>query len=291
MTVSYSYMGFARSQEIFPPAPAFDFLAKHDDPKQFRIAISGSPYSTNANLMYQISSADGYEVSPSLPRLFAQGFSENRWDAISYIPEAVVKSADRRIDMLNVKYFVLTPNAPEFPQFAAMERFHQVFNNGYVAIFENKNVLPRAFAVPASGIEVLGTTNAELERLRSPSFDPQRSVILADLPSSQAAGVQPAATPFISQIEMIDSQINELSFRATTSSAAALVLSQTWFPGWKATVDGGEVPVLRADMALTGILIPAGLHEVRFMFQPLSFRIGAAITVLTAIMIATLIIL
>src|SRR5205823_15068525 len=138
-----------------------------------------------------------------------------------------------RLVMLNVKYLVLTPDAPEFSQFAVMERFRQVFNDGHVAIFENKSVLPRAFAVPASGIEVPGNTNAELERLRSPSFDPQRSVILADLPSSQAAGVQPAATPFISQIEMIDSQINELSFRATTSSAAALVLSQTWFPDRK----------------------------------------------------------
>ena len=133
---------------------------------QFRIAISGSiPYSANANLMYEIPSADGYEVSPSWPRLFAQGLSENRWDALSFIPEAVLKSTDRRIDMLNVKYLVLTPQAPEFPQFAAMDRFRQVFNNGYVAIFENKRVLPRAFVVPASGIEVLGNTAAELERV------------------------------------------------------------------------------------------------------------------------------
>src|SRR5262249_23743243 len=85
ITFSYGYVGFARSQEIFPSAPAFDFLAKQDDPMRFRIAIAGSiPYSANANLMYQISSADGYEVSPSFPRMFAEGFSENRWDSISY---------------------------------------------------------------------------------------------------------------------------------------------------------------------------------------------------------------
>lgn len=290
VTFSYGYMGFARPQEIFPPAPAFDFLAKQGDPMRFRVAVAGGiPYSANANIMYQIPSADGYEVSPSLPRMFTLDFSEGSWDSISFVPEAVVKSTDRRIDMLNVKYFVLTPNAPVFPQFAATERFRQVFNNGYVAIFENKSVLPRAFAVPASGIEVPGDTNAELERLRSASFDPEQSVILAELPPSQAVRVEPATTPFNSQIEMIDSQVNQLSFRAATSGAAVFVLSQTWFPGWKATVDGEEVPVLRANMALTGILLPAGSHEVRFVFQPLSFRIGAAITILTASIIVAFI--
>jgi membrane protein YfhO len=290
MTFSYGYMGFAQGQEIFPPGPAFEFLAKHDDPKQFRVAISGVPYPTNANLMYQISSADGYEVSPSLPRRFADGFIENRWDAISLVADGVLKSSDRRLDMLNVKYLVLASNAPEFPQFAAMERFRQVFNNGYVAIFENKNVLPRALIVPPSGIEVLRDADAELERLKSPSFDPQKSVILADPPPLEALRVETAATPFRSEVEMIDSQINQLSFRTVTSTPAALVLSQTWFPGWKATIDEKEAPVLRANMALTGILLPVGSHEIRFVFRPASFTIGAVITILAAGIIVAFII-
>jgi Bacterial membrane protein YfhO len=291
ITFSFGYMGFARTQEIFPPAPAFDFLARQDDRMQFRIAISGSiPYSANANLIYEIPSADGYEVSPSWPRLFAQNLSENRWDALSFIPEAVLKSTDRRIDMLNVKYLVLTPQAQEFPQFAAMDRYRQVFNNGHVVIFENKRVLPRAFVVPASGIEILENTAAEFERVKSASFDPERSVILSEVPSSQTLRVETAAMPFSGHVEMIDFQINQLSLRATTSTAAALVLSQIWFPGWRATVDGEEVPVLRANASLTGILLPAGSHEVRFIFRPLSFVIGAVITILTAVVLVALII-
>jgi hypothetical protein len=291
ITFSYGYMGFARTQEIFPAAPAFDFLAKQGNAMHFRIAIAGSiPYPPNANLMYEISSADGYEVSPSLPRLFVEGLSENRWDAISYIPEAVLKASDRRIDMLNVKYLVLTPKAPEFSQFTALERFTEVFNNGYVAIFENKHVLPRAFAVPASGIEVLGNTAAELERVRNTSFDPERSVILSELPDGQTLHVETSAAPFRSQVEIIDSQLNQVSLRATSSTAAALVLSQTWFPGWKATIDGEQVPVLRANAALTGILLPAGSHEVRFMFRPFTFVLGAVITILTTLVIVAFII-
>src|SRR5262249_42294096 len=145
------------------------------------------------------------------------------------------------------------PKAPEFPQFSAMQRFRQVFNNGYVAIFENRNVLPRAFAVAASGIEVLDNSAAEFERIKSTSFDPERSVVLSPFPDSQNFRAETKAAPFTSKVETTDFQINELSLHSTTSSPAAIVLSQTWFPGWKATVDGKEVPVLRANAALTGI--------------------------------------
>jgi uncharacterized membrane protein YfhO len=89
---------------------------------------------------------------------------------------------------------------------------------------------------------------------------------------------------------MTDFQINNLSFRVTTSSDAVLVLSQVWFPGWNATVDGQDVPVLRADAALTGILLRAGSHDVHFKFRPLSFTIGAAITILTMLAVISFII-
>jgi uncharacterized membrane protein YfhO len=111
------------------------------------------------------------------------------------------------------------------------------------------------------------------------------------MPASQTLRTESnAPVPFSSKVEMTDFQINHVSLRVTTSSNTALVLSQMWFPGWKATVDGEEVPVLRADGALTGILLRAGSHDVRFVFRPLSFTIGAVITILTALVIVALII-
>ncbi len=285
VTFSYGYMGFAKPDEIFPPAPAFDFLAKQNDPMRFRIAQIGLAYSANANIMYQSSSADGYEVCATLPRVFALDFTENRWDGIQFIPERVLNSRDRRLDMLNLKYFILNPNAPEFKQFTLAERFRLVFNNGYVAIFENKSVLPRAFAVPASGVEVIQGRKDQLEGLRNRSFDPERSVILSAPLRLAGTSGEPASPLFKSQVELTNGQMNELAFHAQASEPAVLVLSQTYYPGWKATVDGQEVPVFPANLALTGIPLPAGVHNVRFVFQPLSFKVGAALT-LVSVMIA-----
>jgi uncharacterized membrane protein YfhO len=60
-----------------------------------------------------------------------------------------------------------------------------------------------------------------------------------------------------------------------------LVLSDIHFPGWKATVDGREVPIERVDYLLRGVKLPAGAHDVEFAYEPASFRIGWIVSLLT----------
>jgi uncharacterized membrane protein YfhO len=61
---------------------------------------------------------------------------------------------------------------------------------------------------------------------------------------------------------------------------AFLVLSDTYFPGWKAYVDGKEERIYRANYAFRAIPIRAGAHKVEFTYKPLSFKLGAVITLL-----------
>jgi len=287
-TFSYGYAGFGRPADIFPPSPVFDFLAKNLDPASFRVAQLGSPYLINGNMMYGVSSADGFEarLTPE-QRTFTWDIAEDRMESIYFNGANLLKWRDRRFDLLNVKYLVVTTRAPEFKEVSSSPRFQLVFNNGYAAIFENKSVLPRAFAVPASGIEVYEDRNEQLARLRNPAFNPEQSVILSQhLPSFVPPG--DSAVPFTSKVEMTGSQVNELAFRTEASKPALLVLSQTYYTGWKATVDGADVPVVHANIALTGIPLPAGTHDVRFRFQPWSFRAGAWLTLMSTVIIGGL---
>src|SRR6266446_7067473 len=189
--------------------------------------------------------------------------------------------------MLNIKYLVFSASSPELKLFEHRERFVQIYNDGDVAILENKSVLPRAFAVPASGIEVLQAVDTQLERLRDMAFDPKRSLILSPHTLSLVSGELPHL-PFQSRVELLKSGVNELALRAQTSEPAVLVLSQTYYPGWKATVDNNEVPVFAANMTLTGLALPAGEHEVRVVLRPVSFRIGAVLTIFSTAIIAGL---
>ena len=66
-----------------------------------------------------------------------------------------------------------------FTDAVSSPRFSIAYNNGYVTLFENKSVLPRAYIVPAGGIQVITEMDRQLDRLRDAAFDPERMVIVS----------------------------------------------------------------------------------------------------------------
>jgi uncharacterized membrane protein YfhO len=63
--------------------------------------------------------------------------------------------------------------------------------------------------------------------------------------------------------------------------ASVLVLADTWYPGWRAWIDGRETPVLRANYVTRAVGLPAGEHRVVFAFVPVAFWVGLAVTLVT----------
>jgi uncharacterized membrane protein YfhO len=66
-----------------------------------------------------------------------------------------------------------------------------------------------------------------------------------------------------------------------------LVLADTDYPGWVATVDGEEVPIYRANLAFRAVQVNAGQHEVRFDYQP-GWLLPGALVSLLALVVALL---
>ena len=69
--------------------------------------------------------------------------------------------------------------------------------------------------------------------------------------------------------------------RTESAHDALLVLSDTHYPGWRATVDGRTAAIHRVDYILRGVSVPAGEHKVDFRYEPASWRAGAIVTVAT----------
>ena len=67
---------------------------------------------------------------------------------------------------------------------------------------------------------------------------------------------------------------NELSFVTSSEDSAYLILTDTYYPGWYARVDGHSTPVLRSNYAMRAVLLPPGQHRIYMQFRPLSYRIG-----------------
>jgi len=73
---------------------------------------------------------------------------------------------------------------------------------------------------------------------------------------------------------------------AFVSDKPWLFFSDTFFPGWKALVDGVPAKIYRANYAFRAVLLPAGEHEVLWTYEPTFFRAGLALTALTLLFFA-----
>ena len=75
--------------------------------------------------------------------------------------------------------------------------------------------------------------------------------------------------------------------RADTRGGHSLVvLADTYYPGWKATVDGEDTEIVRTQHLLRGVVVPAGTHTVEFRYVPWSWRVGWIVSLLTAMALA-----
>ena len=80
-------------------------------------------------------------------------------------------------------------------------------------------------------------------------------------------------------VEFISESNNRLQLLVKAPESTFLVLNDTYFPGWKAFVDGKKTKIYRADYTFRAIPLNAGTHRVEFVYDPLSFKLGAAISI------------
>jgi hypothetical protein len=141
--------------------------------------------------------------------------------------------------------------------------------------------LPRAQIVHAA--ETLTDPQAILARLSDPSFDPYSAVILEGTPPpSSPAGPAP------SRVAVAKYLPTALALDVASDRPGYLVLNETYYPGWKASIDGHETPVYRANYEFKAVAVPAGSHRIEFWFSPRSFQIGLGVTLVTLVASAVL---
>jgi uncharacterized membrane protein YfhO len=88
---------------------------------------------------------------------------------------------------------------------------------------------------------------------------------------------QPGAPP--DRLTFEDYRPEHITIRSESDRAGFLVLTQSYYPGWQATVDGAPAHLVAADELFQAVHVPAGQHSVEFTFKPRSVQVGEAITI------------
>jgi len=86
-------------------------------------------------------------------------------------------------------------------------------------------------------------------------------------------------TNFIKRLQL--NNPNQIDIEINIAVPAMLVLTEVWYPGWKATIDGEPTKVYRVNYCQRGVWLKKGSHRVRFYFQPKAWQWGLGVSLLT----------
>jgi hypothetical protein len=263
------YMVSFDSREAYGDPGALAFLRREREP--FRVLVPQA----EANF----GMANGLETPGGYDTLMLKRYSEYLNYALGRDPaqpELYLNpgGSNKLIDLLNARFLLTGPQGS--PGGGA---FRRVYGNGKAQVYRNDNALPRAFVV--HGARRASGRDAVFRELASPGFDPwTEAVVEEELPGL------PAGTPGRGRLPvLVGRTAGGVTLDADLERAGLLVLAESYYPGWRARVDGRETRIYPANYVMRAVLLPAGKHRVEFSYAPASFRTGALIS-LAALLLA-----
>lgn len=193
-----------------------------------------------------------------------QGMVDRLFTLEGYTPLALkrrippLQAAEKTLDLMNARYYTVREEG------------------GKINFVSNPTHLPRAFMVYRMSVE---RSDTDLVRfLNSPAFD-HRSMAVFDTDPGFTLPSYDTVPSWHAEVTSYGN--NAIALDVETSAAGILVLSEVYYPGWTAAVDGTPADIHRVDYCLRGIQIPAGRHAVAVRFAPASFSRGGVLTLVS----------
>lgn len=267
------YLVLGDEQFLYPDNKIFNSVRNLGGTDRF-IAF-GKPILENFATQFNIYSPEGYDP------IFSRGYGQLIYSATDFnngklvedIPRIeVMMSALRATDSGQIVEGLFdNDKRTRLLNLLAVKNIFYYDETGWQYI-ENKKAHPRTFL--AGEIIVENDPQQIIDEVYSPRNDLGKTVILEESPNVILGTGTASAT-----ISLYEPQRVEIKTAANDNKI--LFLSDNYYPGWQATVDGSSTKIYRADFAFRSVVVPAGNHLVKFTYQPRSFEIGKDITLLT----------
>jgi hypothetical protein len=184
------------------------------------------------------------------------------------------------LNVLNVKYLISSYRLDD-------DTLKQI-QAGPVKIYENRTVLPRAFFV--SNVSVQSDDAGVLAAMQGQEFDPRASVVLTREEYRKigegSAGERLSPGYPAAEVIILKYSPNQVEIETIGKERGFLVLADNYYPGWKVRVNGTEKHIVRVYYNLKAVFLAPGRNTVAFVFDPLSYKIGAVLSCSTLLGVA-----
>jgi hypothetical protein len=190
----------------------------------------------------------------------------------------------------SIAYYLNDPKYPPAIPQEKMPRLEAVAQMDGLQVLRNNDALPRAYLAPQ--IEAVQDASEVIKRLSDPAFEPRETVVTeAPPPHSLPASNVPAAELGTARVTYRGG--TRVVIEAESKAECVLVLSDAYYPGWRATIDGMVAEIFPAYYVFRGVILPAGRHEVVYTYMPWTFKAGmvASVTTLVAASLCALLLL
>jgi hypothetical protein len=149
-------------------------------------------------------------------------------------------------------------------------------HSGDVKIYENLAVLPRAYIVHQA--ELKADVEAVIALLRDEQFDPAQQWADVARPGEATGSRRAGQTSAGEVVSFRAYRPERVEIEVKLDTPGWLVLADTYYPGWQATIDGRPAEIRRANLNFRAVAVPAGSHTVIFAYRPASFYLGLGLT-------------
>ncbi|MBI5695195.1 MAG: YfhO family protein [Nitrospirae bacterium] len=260
----------------FRESPEIKYM-KADKGGQFRVF---SLVTNNELLYHRIQALTGYHAA--------------NLENINKLLETI-NFGNSTLDLLNARYLMLPKepqydflNYPEPEARAELAKKYELLDDTEIYFYRNKTAAPRAYLV--SDLWRLENDNQALTVLADRRFVPAQVAVVTedvggDAPFDQGADLT------AQRVSITAYEADRMELDVSSPANSFMVISEVWYPGWKAYVDGKETQVYRTDYALRGIAMPAGEHKVVMEFSPATFKVGAAMSITALLFLAGVVLL
>jgi hypothetical protein len=228
----------------------------------------------NVAMRYGLYDARGYDfpIERRYNRLWRTLITD---EEDGFAPPTLLAATDepalRALGLLGVADVMQPPAEPP------LEGLRATYEGRDARLYANPHALPRAWVV--AGQRVVPSDDAQLAAIAEPSFQPRREAIVA----APVEGIPERPGAPGGSAEIAAYEADRLELTATSPGRGLVVLSDVHFPGWKATLDGREVPIERVDYLLRGIAVGPGAHRIVMTYAPWSWRAGWILSLLAAL--------